>query len=353
MLTEEQEAKILKLFDKTPRIADITAAIFGPEKDGRSKEGRMIANFLKGQGLHPETTKSEAKYELNLTEEQKRILLSDEITWEMNAIDCARLIFKDDSIVQLSKQHITVVDFLRKYRPEVLEPREKTKEGEWQPPRSMLTCVRKVNKWCHAGLVDNVECLQSRHRKCIEKLLKYLQNYKLVVTINSFEEQNDKDLFESEFVRATWDKPDLTSDELNLYMMICSNQVRARYIQRRLDALNRSLQDMDVSEDGAEPTMRLTEYIKSTADELNQTEKRIESLITKLNGDRAKRIQSHREANENILFLVEEFQNEESRRRMVMMAEMQNKLITEEADRIESLSEMKARVFGVSKDELL
>ena len=36
-----------------------------------------------------------------------------------------------------------------------------------------------------------------------------------------------------------------------------------------------------------------------------------------------------------------------------MMAELQNKLIEEEADRLESMDDYKARVLGISKKELL
>ena len=38
---------------------------------------------------------------------------------------------------------------------------------------------------------------------------------------------------------------------------------------------------------------------------------------------------------------------------MIMMAEMQNKLIEEEADRLESMDEYKARILGISKKEIL
>jgi len=38
---------------------------------------------------------------------------------------------------------------------------------------------------------------------------------------------------------------------------------------------------------------------------------------------------------------------------MILMAEMQNKLIEEEADRLESMDEYKARILGISKREIL
>ena len=38
---------------------------------------------------------------------------------------------------------------------------------------------------------------------------------------------------------------------------------------------------------------------------------------------------------------------------MIMMAELQNKLIEEEADRLENMDDYKARILGISKKELL
>ena len=35
-------------------------------------------------------------------------------------------------------------------------------------------------------------------------------------------------LFEHEFVRLTWDKPDLTADEINLYLNVCKEVINLR-----------------------------------------------------------------------------------------------------------------------------
>ena len=173
--------------------------------------------------------------------------------------------------------------------------------------------------------------------------------------LNAFTEQSDRDLFESEFIRATWDKPDLTNDELNLYMIVCSNYVRIKHIQARIATLNRLLveQQENSAEGGRDLTISLTERIKSTSEELNQTEKRIESLTDRLNGQRAKRKEKQMENNASFLYIVEEFQRKESRDRYVRLARLQNKAVKDEADRLESVADIKARVFGISKEELL
>ena len=96
----------------------------------------------------------------------------------------------------------------------------------------------------------------------------------------------------------------------------------------------------------------LAELLKTKSDEYNQCEKRMESLINRLNGDRARRIQGQHEENASILSLVQLFQDENERQIMIKMAEMQKEAVAEEAANIESMPEWKARVLGISKGDV-
>ena len=100
-----------------------------------------------------------------------------------------------------------------------------------------------------------------------------------------------------------------------------------------------------------EMTVRLAELLKTKSEEYDKCEKRMESLIKKLNGDRARRIESKHGQNASILSLVESFQSEKEREVMVKMAEMQKKLVNEEADRLESMESWRARILGLSRDD--
>jgi hypothetical protein len=51
--------------------------------------------------------------------------------------------------------------------------------------------------------------------------------------------------------------------------------------------------------------------------------------------------------------LVQFFQDEEERKNMVRMAEMQKEVIQQEAHRLEGMSEWKARVLGISQDDVI
>jgi hypothetical protein len=348
-LTDEQKEQILKEFKKNPDLMQITRIVFQNEEiDGRSKEGRAVRTFLANQNKEYNTSFVPKVEGVDLTKEQKEFLMSDNIEVGMNALEVARLVFKDRSVASLSNKHRTVVDFLRTYRPEIVDDNEIVTKEKWVAPKALSRVISKVNSFC--GTTFDELTIQTKQKKLMEQLIIYLRSPRFNHFINQYATLADRDLFESEFVRAIWDKPDLTNDELNLYVTVCTNYVRQKHIQQRIDKLNALLDDQDNERD---ITMRLTEIIKATSEELNQCEKRIESLTKDLNGSRTARIKAKGEENGSIFALVEAFQDREERDRMIRMAELQNKLIEEEADRLESMDDYKARILGISKKELL
>ena len=348
-LTEEQKGQIQDEFEKNPDLKHITQKVFGDDSlDGRSKEGRAVRAFLANANMEYTTSLVERVEEIELTKEQKEFLMSDNVERGMNALEAARLAFKDREIQPLSQSHRSVMDFLRTYRPEIVDENDMLTNDKWSPPKSLSRAIKKVNDWAGANFDELT--IQIKQRKMCERLLFYLKSPRFVHFINQYSVVADRDLFESEFVRTVWDKPDLTNDELNLYITVCTNYVRQKHIQQRIDKLNALLNDSDNERD---ITMRLTEIIKATSEELNQCEKRIESLTKDLNGSRQARLKAKGEQTGSITALVEAFQEKEERDRMILMAEMQNKLVEEEADRLETMDEYKARVLGISKQELL
>lgn len=349
ILDDEQKRFILNLWKSTPDLMEITRKLFeNKDLDGRSKEGRAVRVFLAEEKLNYKTTVQKKADEITFSKSQKEFLMGENVKSGMSALDIAKLVFKDSKIKTLSNKHRVVVDFLKNFRQDVINHNEIITSESWSPPKSLSKALKKVNDWCGVTLVE-VD-LQRKQKLLIEQLINHLRSPRFHHFINQYSTLADRDLFESEFVRAVWDKPDLTNDELNSYVTLCTNYVRQKHIQQRIDRLNALLNDADSERD---VTMRLTELIKATSDELNQCEKRIESLTKDLNGSRQQRLKAKGEENGSIFALVEAFTDKEERDRMIMMAELQNKLIEEEVNKLESMDEYKARILGISKRELL
>lgn len=349
VLTDEQKEKILKEFNKNPNLMDIVKSVFeDPSLDGRSLQGKAVKAFLAEHNQQCKTALYQKAEQIEFTREQKEFLMSDNVEAGMKPLEIARLTFKDLDIQSLSLKHRAVVEFLTKYRPEIVDDNAQLATEKWLPPKALSRALKKVNDF--TGSEWEELSMPTKIKRNCEKLLIYLRSPRFVNFINQYVMQADRDLFESEFVRSVWDKPDLTNDELNAYVTVCMNYVRQKHIQMRLDKLNALLND---TEDQQDFTMRLIEIIKTTSEELNQCEKRIESMVKDLNGSRQNRLKAQGEQSSNILALVQAFQDAEERKRMLLMAEMQNKLVEEEADRLENMDEFKARILGISKRELL
>jgi hypothetical protein len=349
ILTQDQENLAIAEFKKSPDIMGITRKVFGDDTlDGRCAEGKVIKKFLTKKGLNPDTTKPEKVGLIDLDVSQKAFLMGASVDIGMNALEIARLMFKDETIMPLSQKHRTTLDYLKKNRPEILDDEDILAEKKWSPPTTVGRVVELTNKW--AGTSIDKVTMNNKLLARMNQLLLYLRSPRLLNFINDFKSQSDRDLFEGEFIRSVHDKPDLTNDELNAYITVCTNYIRQKHIQRRMARLNRIAADADTDKD---MTIKFTELLKGTNMELNDCEKRIETALKGLNGTRTERLKAHGRQNGSILALVTAFEDKEERDRIVMMAEMENELNAEEANRLENMDELKARILGITKEEIL
>jgi len=109
----------------------------------------------------------------------------------------------------------------------------------------------------------------------------------------------------------------------------------------------------DEADEQQEMSIRLAEIIKAKSSEYHQCETRIENLTKKLQGDRGERMKKMHKENASFLSIVQLFQEEEERKTMARIAEMQKEAVKREAERLEGMSEWKARVLGIGQQDVL
>jgi hypothetical protein len=347
-LNDEQKQFIRDNFKENPNLIELTRKVFDNEDlDGRCREGRAVREFLTEENLEYKTTAKEKLPDILLSEQQEEFIKSQAENG-LSAFQIAEILFPDSNVRRLSKEHLTILEFLREYEPSFVHESETAVNRAYAAPRQFSTCVKKVNTYTMQELEDGK--LTRDEEDCINALLKSLSAPRLVQVISNYTSMKDRELFEAEFIRAVWDKPDLTSDEINLYINVCVDYINLKNISSHMEKLNRMFDEADEQQ---ELTVRLSELLKTKSEEYNQCEKRQESLIQRLAGDRAKRISQRQDQNASILSLVESFQNEEERKLMVKMADMQKKAIKEEAEHLESMNEWKSRILGISKGDVI
>ena len=133
-------------------------------------------------------------------------------------------------------------------------------------------------------------------------------------------------------------------------MNVCKEIINLELITSHLQKLNDMFESAD---DQDEMSIRLAEIIKAKSAEYHQCESRIENLTKKLQGDRGERMKNRAKETSSFLSIVQLFQEEEERKNMVRIAEMQKELIKDEAQRLEGMAAWKARVLGIGIDDVL
>ena len=346
-LSETQKDKVKELALLVSDLSQLTREVFENESlDGRTREGRAIRAYLAEKEIEYSTRHVGKKDDVELTEGQKEFVRQN-CSPGVSSLELAKLAFSDSSIKHLSKEFWAVHNYISENGLDISEE-ESALNVKYSPPKADSKVIKKILD-C-VGVEITEEKMTVQYKRCIESLRKFMSAPRFLQVIETYTAIEDRNLFEAEFVRATWDKPDLTTDEINLYINVCMDYIHLKRIQSAMTKLNRMF---DEAEDQQDLTVRLAELLKTKSEEYNQCDKRMESLISKLQGDRSKRISSQVEKNASILNLVQLFQEEEERKIMVKMAEMQQQTIEEEAEVLEKMPQWKSRVLGISKKDVI
>jgi vacuolar-type H+-ATPase subunit I/STV1 len=348
-LTDEQKDKIRSAYRKSTDLNEIVRNVFdNTELDGRSKEGRLIRKFMIDTGMKFNTSRKVKQQGIVFTDQQREFIIM-QANEGLSSLAIADLLFADKEVKPLSLEQRAVHAVMKEVNPDY-SPSQDTDAvlSSYVPPKASGRVLKKIND--ATGNVFEEDKINRQHKICVEKLAVNLNNSRFVKIMNNYTLKDDRELFEQEFIRLTWDKPDLTSDEINLYMNVCKEIINLEVISKHLNKLN----DMfDIANDQEEMSVRLAEIIKAKSSEYHQCETRIENLTKKLQGDRSSRMQSKHKENASILALVQFFQDQEERANMVKIAEMQKQLVSDEASRLEGMDEWKARILGISKDDVI
>tara|TARA_B100000676_G_scaffold249652_1_gene253818 strand:+ start:4657 stop:5751 length:1095 start_codon:yes stop_codon:yes gene_type:complete len=356
-LTEEQKSIITAEWnsrpDNPPSLLELIKLAF-PDKnvDGRSKEGRAVKAFLASRNLRARGAHEyQVKEQIDLSDEDKEFIKNNLQT--MKANEMSRYIFKNERLGPLSKETRTVNDYIKTLEPEEeQQPYQETGEipsNEYKPPTTPNLAISKINKYVLNGV--NKEKISGQRKAEINSLIEYLNTYRFVHQINSYSAQTDRDLFESSFIRYTNDKHDLSQEEVDQYIVLSCEVVIASNIQRRVERLQQLLDNAAEDTEGRRIAMALVESISSAQTEYNQSVNRQHKLLGDLKEKRSDKLKSQIKENASILNLVQAWRDEESRNKMIKLAELRKKSINEEVEKLSSIDEFKGKIMGLTKDE--
>lgn len=348
-LSEDQKKQILAEFREHPNIEYLTQSAFNDKLlDGRSWQGKLVAAFLVEQNLNYKTTKFQKREPVReLTDDDKQYIITA-IQNGDSIIDVTRVIFKDDNIKRLSGEWRKVQAYCEVSGVSSQNEEDEVALGVYQAPRELSRLVNLVNE--ALGTTIQAETISGKYKACFEKLKINLGTKRTRCILDSYESKKDRDLFVDEFIRLTFDKPDLTPDEINLYLQVIRDSISLEVLEKKINKMNQMFMDI---EEAGELNQRFSENLKACVDEKDKITKRIADRTKDLQGQRSRKIENQQKDETSFISLVLMAQEEEERKNMLRLAELQRAAISEEASRFESLDEWTCRVMGVSKEEVI
>lgn len=358
VLTPEQEKLVLDAFNnsaKVPSITDLIRLAFPdspPEVDGRSVWGRSIKALLALKGVQAKTKTNYEPIEKIALDESKKEFIRNNYQ-AMSVVEMARTLFQNEDITNLNQETRCVAEFLKTLQPIPSKEVNDVPVESYRPPKSVPGVLLKVDKYVF-GHGINKDAITAQQKAGLEGLLSYLNTFRFGNQINLYETQTARDLFESSFVRYTYDKPDLTEEEVDQYINVSHDNVSMAATQVRIERLSSMMDQVgNNADERARLSMTLVEAINNLNTEYNQIAKRQQSLLGDLKQKRADRIADLRSANASILNLVQLWKEEGSRTRLLHLADARKELLKRTMGEFTGMEEIRCRLLGINPDEIV
>jgi len=350
VLSDNQKQLILDNFSKgVTDVNLLTKLVTGNDKkDGRDIEGVSVRKFLAENGKSYKTKHIALREDsVVLTDEHKEKIRKG-MGENKTIISLAREIFGSE-VNNLSKEWRVVMAYMREYNPDY-RAETPNDAGKYYAPTETNRVVKKINE--AVGTTIDPEKISGKYKQYVDRLRINLNSMRFVRICDAYTVQKDRDLFEQQFILMTWDKPDLTADELNLYMSVCKDIVNGEVLTSHIYSMNRLFDSMGEDEENTF-SVKFAETLKAKTDEYMQNQKRVSDTIKKLQGDRSDRLKNQGKDETSFISIVQLAQDEQERKNMLRLAELQRAAISEEASRLESMEEFRCRIMGVSKEDVI
>lgn len=353
--TEEEKNKVINFWNskKTnpPSISEIVSFFSdGVQSDPREKPyGRKVRQILADANIKPKTKAWEKVEAVVLEDNQKEFIRNN---CKINKVyEMAKALYPDIKVAPLGREVRAINKYLEEIGETVVKIEEpKIAEGRYEPPNKFHTVLAKINEYLHTEL--STQNATAYEKKCVETTLQFLHSPRFVQEINNYNTVDKRISFESEFIRAVYNKPDLSPEEVSLTINWCSDIIQAGDLKKQLEKLNEILDQISDDKDG-KTSMSLVEAIGKVTTNLNEVLKRQERIYSILNTARSKRTEDRQNKQANLTQLFEWFRDEENRKKMLRQTELQKEARKNEVKRIESLDDTIMLSLGLTTEEAI
>ena len=268
----------------------------------------------------------------------------------MRPIDLAKAIFKDNSLVALSREVRTVEKFVKILGLGSFSMENEDGIKDYVPPKKIISLISKIN--CADPSANFKEdSLNNIQSKKVSNLRAFLLNSRFLSLINSLHLEDERALFENEFIASAYNKLDMNAEDLQTCVSLAYHYVLEKRTQNHLVILDQEIMKK-VSDEDASLKMTLSDAYGKKSTELDQVVKRIQSLQKSLSDNRSVRLKAQSEASKSILSLVEVWKEEETRRKMIQISKITEEAVGKKMKEFEDEESVIASIYGISQDEI-
>ena len=354
-ISEEQKKLILEFWEKSsaegksPSLDEISKVVLDIPFDGRTMIGRDLKKYVASFGIEPPAREESKRVEL--TEDQKAFIENHRNS--MTSIEITRELFKDTKISNLSAECRAVDEFSLTLGPYMVFGQETIPQKDWSPPNTLERVVARVNKYFKMGNDIDRSKLTPKQKKEMVTLMRYLNTYRFTSQINKYESDGDRTLFESTFIRYTFDKSDLSEEDLDQFILLAKEAVLEKITMTLITRLRKKADDaLDGDGDNTpDLSMRLVELIGKTTSDYDDCCKRQRELLNSLRQKRSERLAASHSENASILNLVELWKAEKTRVELLEMAQRRKEVIREEIGKLSNMKDVMCKILGLPEDE--
>jgi hypothetical protein len=360
ILTPAQEEAIVQFWNSfkegAPSIAQVLAVAFpNGETDLRSRECRAVKRFLATRSLQAKNDKVFVKKErIVLTKDQEQYIINH-AKYE-KPLQMAKTLFNNRDLTSLSLETLAVLDFIKNTDSKVLGLGEDITDssGAYSPPKRLEQAAYRINR----ALAEDTVVYKSWEKNAqirgyLESTIKFCHFHRFTLLCNRFDEKMERLLFENSFLSYIWDKTDLTSEEIDLYIDVCQDIVNEIKLNNEIDLFTGFLEEATGQKEGLGTSTSISEHLQTLRDDVAKNKERRKKLIEMLQGKRADRMDQKRKENASVLNLVEAWQDANKRKQIIEGRKKEKEGLREEAERLNNMDAIKALLAGVSVEDLM
>lgn len=358
-LTEEQKKLIIQKWNEDknnpPGLKDLISICFGGSYDGRSKRAKLVKDYCATLNIRPRSSFEYVhKEKIELTSEQKEYIYNHVST--STPLEITREMFNNNTLTPLNNEFRAVAEYL-KTMPDIIvygAKKEEYSTSDYNPPKNLSQAATRVNKYVLNAIKPEEVEKNNKVIKNLNCLIKYCHVHRYRMTMNKFSNIYDRELMEGSYIRFLWDKSDdVTEEEIDLYINLCCDIVNYTRMQEELDNLLDMRNKCAEDSDGKKLSLSIVQAITDLRKEMDDNHKRQQKSVEVLSGKRIERLSVRTKENASLVNLIDFWKSYENRQQILRLAEARRTKLKEEIKRLETISDLKCEIFGISEEDIL